>query len=187
MEKKLKDKTDLELYEMLCKGKNVARGAFEEIYERYSDRIFTYCRRYIVNTTISEDLFQEVFLRLYTSSQKGEQIHNVGGFLITVARNLCHNELKRKMTNYADLNEINLQYTDKSIENNEVKSIVNMAIDSLPHQFREVIIMKEYMDMTYAEIAQALDQSISAVRIRIFRAKEKLREILIPYLNDLQD
>jgi RNA polymerase sigma-70 factor (ECF subfamily) len=77
-------------------------------------------------------------------------------------------------------------FYDFPLENKEIKNIVNLAIDSLPEQYKEIIIMKENMDMSYNEIAKVLDLSLSAVRIRIFRAKEKLKNILTPYLKDLQ-
>jgi RNA polymerase sigma-70 factor (ECF subfamily) len=99
----LQELKDEELYMMLSGDKRKARIAFDELYNRYSDRIFTYCRKYIQNDSVAEDVFQEVFIRLHTSSQKNVVIKNIGGFLITVARNLCHNEVNRKNYNFSDL------------------------------------------------------------------------------------
>jgi RNA polymerase sigma-70 factor (ECF subfamily) len=73
------------------------------------------------------------------------------------------------------------------MENNEIADILHTSLDALSEENREVIVMKEFMDMSYKDIAIALNLSVSVVRIRIFRGKKKLREIMTPYINDLQN
>lgn len=187
MQSKFKEMNDVELYDMLRAGKKDARKAFDELYERHSQRIYTYCKKILMNQTSAEDVFQEVFTKLYINSQKNVQINNVFGFLLTVARNLSINEASRKKETVASEDEMNLMYFDNQYENKDISEILNQAIQSLPEQFREVLILKENMDMTYAEIAEVRQQPLSTVRVNIYRAKEKLREILSPYLDQLKD
>lgn len=178
---------DKELYDMLCSDKNTARSAFDELYSRYSQRIFTYCKKFLFDQSLAEDIFQDVFTKLYINSQNGIEVTNVGGFLITCARNLCYNEISRKKANHATDANLEMGYYDNAYENKDLNTVINEAIDSLPEKYRDVIILKEHMDMTYAEIANIQNQSISSVRVNIYRAKEKLRGILSPYLNELRD
>lgn len=178
---------DKELYDMLCGDKKNARSAFDELYQRHSQRIFTYCKKFLYNQTLAEDIFQEVFTKLYISSQNKVIITNVGGFLLTCARNLCYNELNRKKESRATDANLEFGYYDNAYENKDLSDVINLAIDSLPEHYRDVIILKENLDLSYAEIAKIKDQPLSTVRVNIFRAKEKLRDILSPYLNELKD
>jgi RNA polymerase sigma-70 factor (ECF subfamily) len=187
MSEDLKNISDYDVYQMLRGDKKMARLAFDEIYARYSQRIYTYCRKIINNKNFAEDVFQDVFTQLYTSSKEGADIKNLAGFLITMTRNKCYNENIRIANTFTTLEDVDLSYSDNDLETSELNKILNLAINSLPEQFKEVIVMKEHLDMSYAEIAKSIGQSVAAVRIRIYRAKEKLREILIPFLSDLQD
>lgn len=180
-------RTDVELYEMLKGNKKDARLAFEEIYSRYSQKVYTFCVKLLNNETIAEDIFQECFTRLFTSSQKNSDIGNISGYLFIMARNLCFNELNRKRETEEITDEFESYYSDNTLENKELGKMLQLAFESLPDHLREVIILRENLDMSYAEIAEALNISLSAVRVNIFRAKDRLRKFLTPYLNDVDD
>jgi RNA polymerase sigma-70 factor (ECF subfamily) len=182
--------TDEELVGMLNLGKSTnTRDIFDELYKRYSPKVYTYCRKVLnFNNDLAEDVFQETFVRFFESiNSENHQITNLAAYLIKIARNLCLNEKSRKGNENIPLDENEYKYIDKSYEKIEISNILHTALDTLPEQFREVLIMKEFMDMSYQEISDALDTSLPLVRIRIFRAKTKLREIMSPYINGLQD
>lgn len=188
MSGKFSNKTDEEVFGFLkSKDKSVSRQAFEELYSRYANKIFTYCRKVLHSSEIAEDIFQEIFIKFYESLQKIDEMTNVQGYLIRIARNMCLNEKSRRAPSKVELDETRHEYYDESYENSEIADILHTSLDALPDEFREVIIMKEFMDMSYKAIAYALDISVSVVRIRIFRGKKKLREIMAPYINDLQN
>lgn len=188
MSDKLQNRTDEEIFLLLkSKDKSVVRRAFDEIYSRYANKIYTYCRKVLNSSEMSEDIFQEIFIKFYESIQKIDKMTNVQGYLIRIARNLCLNEKSRKKMNKVELDDSQFEYYDPSLENNEIADILHTSLDALPEEYREVIIMKEFMDMSYKDIAFALDITVSIVRIRIFRGKKKLREIMTPYINDIQN
>lgn len=186
MSKNLKNISDEELYHILKSDKNNARLAFDEIYTRYSQLIYTFCRKYLNTRDITDDMFQEVFTKLYLAAKEDTEINNIGGYLYVTARNLCLNENQKKTNSSITYDNLDFNYNNNNMEYTELQKIIDIAINSLPDQFKEVIIMKEYLDMTYEEIAQVIGQNKNNARIRIFRAKEKLREILQPILNDYQ-
>ncbi|MBX3042281.1 MAG: RNA polymerase sigma factor [Candidatus Kapabacteria bacterium] len=179
--------SDSELYSMLCKDKRIARKAFDELYSRYSQRIYTFCLKYLGNKELAEDIFQEVFAKLHTSSQNKLEVKNVPGFLMTVARNLCYNEYNRKKETVSLVDDYESGYSENTLENKELGKIIEFAIDTLPEHLREVVILREYLDMSYNEISEAMKIPMSSVRVHLYRAKEKLRSILTPYLNDFEE
>jgi RNA polymerase sigma-70 factor (ECF subfamily) len=188
MSGKFANKTDEELFVYLkSKDKSVSRQAFDEIYSRYANKIYTYCRKVLYANDISEDIFQDIFIKFYESVQKVDEMSNVQGYLIRIARNLCLNEKSRRNIVKVEFDESKFVYNEQSMENNEIADILHTSLDALSEENREVIVMKEFMDMSYKDIAIALNLSVSVVRIRIFRGKKKLREIMTPYINDLQN
>jgi RNA polymerase sigma-70 factor (ECF subfamily) len=81
--------------------------------------------------------------------------------------------------------EIELSYYDRPYEQKELLDILGRALDLLPDDYREAFVLREYNGLSYNEIAETVGISLDIVKIRIFRAKKKLREILAPYLVDL--
>jgi len=188
MSGKFSNKTDEEIFFYIkSKDKSLSRQAFEELYSRYANKIFTYCRKVLHSVELAEDVFQEIFIKFYESMKKVDEMTNLQGYLIRIARNMCLNEKSRRPPAKVELDESRHEYYDESYEDTEIADILHTSLDALPDEYREVIIMKEFMNMTYKDIAYALDLTVSVVRIRIFRGKQKLREIMSPYINDLQN
>jgi RNA polymerase sigma-70 factor (ECF subfamily) len=182
--------TDEELVEMLNSGKSsVIRDIFDELYNRYSPKVYTYCRKvFNYNNDIADDIFQDTFAHFFESIIKEKsQVINLSAYLVKIARNLCLNEKARKANENVSLDENDFRSNDKTYEKLEISNILHTVLDTLPEQFREVIIMKEFMDMSYKEISDTLDISLPLIRIRIFRAKTRLREMMSPYIDGLQD
>lgn len=180
--------TDEELYGLLHKkSKKVSKKAFDELYNRYSVNIYSYCRRVFNNELLIEDIFQETFIRFYESAKDKREMTNVAGFLIKIARNLCLNEKSKKYFDNISLDDLQLPSYDASYDKKQMNELLQTALDALPKKYREVIILKEFLDMSYQEIADTLDLTLSVVRIRIFRAKAKLKELLKPYFNEFEN
>ncbi len=172
---------------MLNGNKQTATRAFEAIYSRYSTKVYTYCLKVLRNEDIAQDIFQETFVRFLENSDKLKSSSNISGYLITIARNLCLNEKSRKITNnLVQLEEHHLSINEDSYEKKQINELLDSALDSLPVKYKEILVMKEFMDMTYSEIAETIGTTIATVRITIFRAKIKLKDIMIPVINDIE-
>lgn len=180
-----KKKSDEELYNELYGDKKSARMAFEELYSRYAQNIFAYCKKVLNHDELAEDVFQETFTRLYESAQHQKNMTNVAGYILRIARNLCLNEKQRKKPDKVDIERISLSHYDKTYENKELGELVEAYMAELPEKYREALIMKEFMDLSYKEISEILNESLPIIRIRIHRAKVKLRNWLTPYLSEL--
>ncbi len=172
---------------MIKSNSNVANYAFDEIYNRYSVKIYTYCRKVLKNTAAADDIFQDTFTNFYESIKKEKTMTNLNGYLIRIARNLCISEKHKKNNQILNVEDYSIPTYDKSYDNKQLMDLLDTALESLPEIYREVIIFKEFMNMTYNEIAEVLNINMPMVRIRIYRAKSKIREILQPYLEELRD
>lgn len=177
--------SDSELFKMLSNGDKEGEFAFLEIYRRYSNRIFAYCKRFLGDREDAMDVFQETFVKFYQTAKEDREMTNLPAFLLRIARNLCLNVLRqRKSTSEIEdyMSSINIE---KENDENELLRLIKEAIMKLPEDYREIFILREYQGMSYNEIANHLNISLPLVKVRLFRAKEKLREILAPYISEL--
>ena len=133
---------------------------------------------------ISEDIFQETFIKFYESVNP--QINtNIAGFLVTIARNLCLN-YKRNRKNKVDITEMEfLAYETQSYDSVQMLEFVNTAVDLLDDEYKEALILREYNNMEYEEIAKILNITIINAKTRVCRAKKKVKDLLKPYLNEI--
>jgi RNA polymerase sigma-70 factor (ECF subfamily) len=177
--------SDTELYAALKLEKPSSEQAFSELYARYSPRIFAYCRRILGDRDRAQDAFQETFVKFYNSAQEEREMTNVPAYLLRIARNLCLN-MQRSQKGHISLEEYHLPSSlDISHEKKELLGLITKAMETLPLDYKEAFILREYEGLSYQEIAEITDSSLSTAKIRIFRAKQKIREILAPYIADI--
>ncbi len=179
--------SDIELYYMLKGSKSESKNAFDELYRRHSTNVYTYCRKVLNNDPMAEDIFQETFTRFFEGAKQERVMTNVSGYLIKIARNLCLNEKSKKYNDKVSLDDLQLPHYDVSYGNKQLNELLQTALDALPKKYREVIVLREYLDMSYKEIAEAVGTTMPVVRIRIYRAKGKIRELLAPYFEEMKD
>ena len=176
----------------------VARGyhdAFDVLVGRYQSAVMTFCYSFVRDHGRSEDLAQDTFLRVYKSAARYRPTAKFTTWLYKIAANLCINALKKgKLRRALSLDSpigrdpdgskiIEKIAADENIplteaEKNEAQKLLTEAIDHLPEEQRTTIVMVEYHCMPYKEIADILGVSVSAIKMRVKRARENLREML---------
>lgn len=176
---------DLDVYALLTGDDPTAQRALTVLYRRYSQRIYTYCRKITGDNHIAEDLLQETFVKLFDAGRQGRSIDNFPAYLMTIARNLCLSHRARSKRQYVQVEDFHLTVRDVPYEQKELLQLIQMALELLPEDYREAFVLREYNGLAYNEISEVIGQSLDVVKVRIFRAKKKLREILAPYLEDL--
>ena len=177
--------SDIELYAELKLEKPSSEKAFAELYARYSPRIFAYCRRILGDYDRAQDAFQETFVKFFNSAQQEREMTNVPAYLLRIARNLCLN-MQRSNKSQISLEEYHLPSSyDMSHDKKELLSLITQAMETLPLDYKEAFILREYEGLSYQEIADMTESSLSTVKIRIYRAKQKIRDILAPYIADI--
>ncbi len=186
MRKDFRTYSDDELCRLVADGGTTGRKAFEELYARLSPRVFKYCLRVLGDRELAADVFQETFVRFYKSVSRQRPMWNTIGFIIKIARNLCLSARSSKHFGTMPLEDLHLAPSVTNYEKQELLDIVQSAVETLPIDFREVLVLREYDGIPYPEIAEMLNLPLTTVKIRVFRAKDKIRKILAPYINDLQ-
>jgi RNA polymerase sigma-70 factor (ECF subfamily) len=187
-----KHPADEELMSELAGG---GEAAFDELLARYETPVITFCYAFVRNRECAEDIAQETFLRVFRNAQRYQPVAKFTTWLYKIAANLCLNELKKsKLRQTRSLDEpagldpdgtkiIERIAADNSsplstLEHLEVQNIIRQAIDHLPDDQRTTLIMVDYHHMPYQEIAEILGVTVSAIKMRVKRARETLREML---------
>ncbi|MCX7907912.1 MAG: RNA polymerase sigma factor [Ignavibacteria bacterium] len=184
MQNNLEKLSDNELFKMLSNGDKEGEYAFLEIYRRYSNRIYAYCKRFLGDREDAMDVFQDTFIKFYQTSKDEREMTNLPAFLLRIARNLCLNALRQRRQSTEIEDYMHFINTEKDNEETELLNLIKTALSKLPEEYREIFILREYQGMSYNEIANHLNISLPLVKVRLFRAKEKLREILAPYITE---
>ena len=157
--------------------------AFAELYSRYSQRVYAYCLRVTGDHDDAGDIFQETFLHFFNAAKKLEAVDNVKGLIFKIARNLCLN-FKRDKKNNVSIDDLQFLSEEDTSDRQEMLNLITMALDTLPFVYKEAFILRQYQGYSYKEIAEISDDSIPAVKNRVWRAKEKIKQILAPYLKE---
>lgn len=173
--------SDIELsFLMSSDNKEIRKRAFDQVYERYSPQVYTFCYRFLRNEELAKDIFQDSFVKLFDTIQtKNEGIENLGGYLLKIARNLCLNEINIKKIKKVNIDDIELKYNDESYESKQNKELLIQSLNQLPAKYRELLILKEFLNYSYNEIADITEQTKSNVGIMLHRAKQMLKEIVL--------
>ena len=184
MERLLSEYSDTELYELLRSDQ--AEQAFAEIYARHSSMVYAYCVRMMGDRDKAYDVFQDTFLRFYQSAERHSSMENVKGYLLTISRNLSLNEKKRMSSQTLEFDEsLYNPGMSRDHERNEMMDLIAMALELLPHDMREAFVLREYQGLSYKEMTTVLDIKIETAKVRVFRARQKIKEILQPYMEDM--
>src|SRR5918993_4450431 len=164
-------------------GNNVAFGqaALEHI-----DALYGYAMTLTRNTSEAEDLVQETYVRATAAANRLDSNSNLKGWLFVIMRNAWLNQLRHQHSgpNFVDLDP-NEPSISEAQENPYVvylrkleQTQVREAIESLPHAYREIIVLRDIEGFTYQEIATVLDCPAGTVMSRLGRARGKLRKVL---------
>jgi len=167
--------------ELLAKTASGDQFAFRILYEKYSKKIYTLSVRLLHSEILAEEVRQEVFLKLWMLGTELTTIDNVEAFLRTLTRNRCLNVLRRIVLENKSDRELSKNYvdthneTEESILLNDMRNLLNAAIDLLPEQQRQVYLLCQSEGLKYEEIAIRLNISINTVKTHMKRALASLR------------
>jgi RNA polymerase sigma factor (sigma-70 family) len=154
--------------------------AFRVIHDRYRQRLFAYTRQMLAGSrSDAEDALQDVFLRAYNALRRDDRPVTLRAWLYRVAHNRCIDQLRRPLPAPADLFETSrapLQDPMATAERREDLRRLVEDVGRLPEQQRSALLMRELEGLTYAELADALDVSVPAVKSLLVRARIGLTE-----------
>lgn len=152
--------------------------AFHILYQHYSPKVYRFCLRMLGNREKAEDAFQDIFVKVFENAKtfRGE---NFGAWVFTIARHICLNMIRLEKP-YQDVNENSLSFSYVVNDDISMRDFVQRAIMKLPVSLREALILREYEEYSYEEIAKILGIGLSLAKIRVHRARLLLKKFLEP-------
>ena len=170
--------------DLITRFKDGDLSAFEELVRKYQDRIYNLCRYMIQDAHDAQDAAQDVFLKAYENLKAFKPDASLYTWLYRIAVNTCLDYKKKSRPEQAEDESVidDLASTEPSPEqryqSKEIGQAIQAALQKLPEQLRAAIVLKEIEELSYEEIAEALDTSSGTVKSRISRAREELRRLL---------
>ncbi|MFT4603632.1 MAG: RNA polymerase sigma-70 factor (ECF subfamily) [Rhodothermales bacterium] len=163
--------------------------AFVSLYNRYKGPVYAFCVKMLADREVAADVMQDTFLRLYENRDRLLKSSSFKSWLFTIARNQCLNTMRRdkRMVGYGDgIEDVPGDSTPGSkLEKSERIAMVSECLMRLKPDYREVLILREYQNLSYDEIAAVTRSTVSAVKSRLFKARRKLAAMLTPVMNEL--
>jgi RNA polymerase sigma-70 factor (ECF subfamily) len=161
-------------------------NAYNELVDRYKDRLLNFVFRYFNNREQAEDVVQDTLIKLYTHASYYKNIAKFSTWIYTIAKNNALTELrknKRKRTDSLWTNEgkpIDIETKGDSLEktvHNEIAvEALNRYLDEIPENFRIAVILRDFQELSYEEISKILEIPIGTIKSRINRGRIQLSE-----------
>lgn len=174
--------------DLMRRSQQGEKRAFELLYERYSASVLSYLYRMLGNIEDVESIGQEVFLRAWRFAATYQYPHKFSTWLFTITRNLAINQSRRrKRSPIRNITELNLEGIDMSgdpyqvaaratddLEKQEEIARVLKALDTLPTDQKEVIVLGVFQDLSYAEMEEITGTKAVTLRSRMFHGLKRL-------------
>jgi RNA polymerase sigma-70 factor (ECF subfamily) len=174
-------------------------AAFQELVERYQKRLLNFVYRTIGDRERSEDLVQEVFIRVHRHLHRFDQSKKFSTWIYTIASNLAKNELRNRSRNPLVLFQTMkknweadhrpLQFEDPHhrpddlYRKRHLRELVEWAIGQLPEHHREVFVLRELEGKSYEDIAEITSCNLGTVKSRLNRARNRFAQVIAPHLD----
>lgn len=172
-----------------------SESAFNILYKRYDKRLYAYCLRAAGSHDAAKDAFQVVMSVVF---EKRESFTggNYAAWLFTIARHHVMKVSKRQQRDLVQNKPIDDEFDDMTpsqsggggSEHHDflLQQALDRAVAQLPEDLREAFELKQYDGLQHEEIAQTLGITVSLAKVRVFRAKQLLRQLLAPFIKELQ-
>jgi RNA polymerase sigma-70 factor, ECF subfamily len=177
--------SDNEIIELTLAGD---ADAFNMLVRRWERQIYSLAFRMLGRDEEARDICQETFLSAYRNLSKFRGDAKFSSWLYRIAINCCHTRIRTRGGNdlsleqqYQDLGfepATNSDQADEDLQREQIGEVVRRALAGLPPEMRQVIIMKEYQDLKFHEIAEILNIPVSTVKTRVYTGLNQLKQRL---------
>ena len=178
--------------ELMRRAQNGDRQAFSLIYERYSSAVLSYLYRMLGNVEDVESIGQEVFLRAFRFAPTYRFPEKLSTWLFTITRNLAiNNARRRKRSPVRNVTELNLEgvevtgdpwqvahHATDNVEKQEEIARILTALEDLPTDQKEVIVLGVFQDLSYAQMEEITGTKAVTLRSRMFHGLRKLAKMI---------
>ena len=168
------------------------KAQFEEVYLSFFSRMKRFARQYVIHEEDAENIVQDIFFELWEKQLEFTSFVNLNGFLFMMLKNRCIDFLRRKTLEQQAVEEIQSEYIrtlrlkfeslaaldNKFLNESNIDTIIQDAIESLPEKCREIFVMNKIEGKKQKTIAHELNISINTVESQMAIAYKKLKEAL---------
>jgi len=171
---------EIEDRELVRRARRGDIESYNLLVSRWEKRVYNYLLRLVSDREDALDLAQEVFLKAYQNLGQLEDAARFGPWLFRIAHNEAFSLLRRRRPegeSEGEPAEAGLRYRLYPVE---MALAVERALNSLPVEQREAVILKIYQGLKFEEMAEALECPVSTVKSRLYTALDRLKELLAP-------
>ena len=186
---------DEEIVETVLDGDREAYGI---LIRRYQNRLVSFLNRIVGNVETAHDLTQEVFIKVYDALDRYDPTYKFSTWIFRIAHNRAIDHLRKRRLPTTSMQKTNprddttyqlpLESRDPSpyrdIRNRERGEAIREAIEELPEDYRELISLRHYAELSYDEIATLKEMPLGTVKNKLFRGRQMLKDKLSQYLGD---
>lgn len=174
------------------------RDRFGELVGRYQGRLVNYLYRLVRNLEEAHDLAQEVFFKVYQALDRYDSRYRFSTWIFRVAQNAAIDQIRKRRLKLVSMSrrddedgeghEWELPSEERGpyrdLRNLERGEAIQEAIDELPWEYRELILLRHFGELSYDEIAKLKEMPLGTVKNKLFRGRQALKEKLASYLVD---
>ena len=187
--------------ELMIQVKAGDKSAFRIIVEKYQQQVINVAYRILGDPEDAEEIAQETFLKAYLSAKSYKPQAELFTYLYTIVTHLALNRLRKKRrlrwfsldslddseggSNPEEILTDPTDRPDEALERTEREEMVRRALEALPPAQKAAMVLSRYEGLSYSQIAEVMDISVSAVESKLYRAKQTLKKKLTPYLEDI--
>ena len=171
---------------------------FAQLLQRYQGRLVNYLNRMLRNEEDAHDLAQEVFIKIYGALDRFDPRYRFSTWLFRVAQNAAIDKIRKRRLKLVSLTRSSNDDGDggewelpgdeptpyRSVRNVERGLAIQRAIEDLPGEYKELISLRHYGELSYDDIAQLKEMPLGTVKNKLFRGRQMLKEKLSDYLTD---
>jgi len=172
--------------------------SYGELVGRYQGRLVNYLNRLLRDIEESHDLAQEVFLKVYQALDTYNPKYRFSTWLFRVGRNAAIDRIRRRRLKLVSMDRQDNESGDKhtwefassdpgpyeDLRNDERGAAIQEAIDALPWEYRDLIVLRHFGELSYDEIAKLRGMPLGTVKNKLFRSRQMLKEKLVDFLGN---
>jgi RNA polymerase sigma-70 factor (ECF subfamily) len=162
------------------------KEAFGMLIEAYQAPVFNLAYRMLGNADEAEQAAQEAFIRAWTRLESYDPAHKFSTWLLSITSNYCIDLLRKRRAQLLSLDgplpahpalmSENESGPEAQVVDGERQEYVQILLETLPADYRQAVVLRYWYDMSYDEIAEVMDTTVSAIKSRLFRARRQLAE-----------
>lgn len=159
------------------------RERYRLLVRRYQDPLFRHARRMVDGEDRAREMVQRAFVKGFRKLESCRNPEKVGGWLYRITTNLCRDHLKSRRRDDVALDDAPQMPSergdpDSDLERAALREEIRSALDQLTPDQKQAFLMKHLEGRSYSEMSELLDVSVSALKMRVHRARDELQDLL---------